>query len=111
MKVKSQRINSACKFGQLQNKKCHYVQKDPNMNHYLYLFSGFNPRWRETNTFTIRVPELALVRFTVKDHDTTRDDFIGYYCLPVLSIQDGMIFLKQIITLKIFEKKNIDFKI
>ncbi|XP_005089434.1 1-phosphatidylinositol 4,5-bisphosphate phosphodiesterase eta-1 [Aplysia californica] len=51
--------------------------------------NGFNPRWRETCSFKIRVPELALVRFTVTDHDRTRDDFIGYYCLPVLSIQDG----------------------
>jgi len=51
--------------------------------------NGFNPRWRETCSFKLRVPELAIVRMTVMDHDTTRDDFIGYYCLPVMSIQDG----------------------
>ncbi|CAG5115736.1 unnamed protein product, partial [Candidula unifasciata] len=51
--------------------------------------NGFNPRWFETFTFKLRVPELALLRFIVKDEDRGRDDFIGYYCLPVLSIQEG----------------------
>ncbi|BFZ04244.1 hypothetical protein BsWGS_07283 [Bradybaena similaris] len=51
--------------------------------------NGLNPRWDETFIFKVRVPELALLRFTVKDEDRGRDDFIGYYCLPVLSIQEG----------------------
>ncbi|CAL1547805.1 unnamed protein product [Lymnaea stagnalis] len=51
--------------------------------------NGFNPRWYETCSFKLRVPELALVRFTVKDEDWGIDDFIGYYCLPVSSIQEG----------------------
>lgn len=51
--------------------------------------NGFNPRWYETCVFKVTVPELALVRFSVIDQDTARDDFIGYYCLPVMSMQQG----------------------
>ncbi|KAK3697824.1 hypothetical protein RRG08_009035 [Elysia crispata] len=51
--------------------------------------NGFNPRWYETCMFQVTVPELAMVRFTVIDQDRARDDFIGYYCLPVMSIQEG----------------------
>ncbi|XP_025087105.1 1-phosphatidylinositol 4,5-bisphosphate phosphodiesterase eta-2-like isoform X2 [Pomacea canaliculata] len=51
--------------------------------------NGFNPRWYETCTFTIRVPELALVRFVVKDEDPGLDDFVAYYCLPFSSMREG----------------------
>uniref|UniRef100_A0A8B9JRC2 Phosphoinositide phospholipase C n=1 Tax=Astyanax mexicanus TaxID=7994 RepID=A0A8B9JRC2_ASTMX len=52
--------------------------------------NGFNPMWHETLTFTIHVPELALVRFVVEDYDkTTKNDFIGQYTLPFSSLQQG----------------------
>ncbi|GFO41610.1 1-phosphatidylinositol 4,5-bisphosphate phosphodiesterase delta-4 [Plakobranchus ocellatus] len=51
--------------------------------------NGFNPRWYETCVFSISVPELAILRFTVIDQDRARDDFIGYYSLPVMSVQQG----------------------
>ncbi|PVD33253.1 hypothetical protein C0Q70_04505 [Pomacea canaliculata] len=51
--------------------------------------NGFNPRWYETCTFTIRVPELALVRFVVKDEDPGLDDFVAYYCLPFSSMREA----------------------
>ncbi|KAJ3608260.1 hypothetical protein NHX12_025309 [Muraenolepis orangiensis] len=41
--------------------------------------NGFNPRWDSTFNFTVHVPELALVRFLVEDHDyTSRNDFLGH---------------------------------
>ncbi|XP_022521135.2 1-phosphatidylinositol 4,5-bisphosphate phosphodiesterase delta-4 isoform X1 [Astyanax mexicanus] len=52
--------------------------------------NGFNPMWHETLTFTIHVPELALVRFVVEDYDkTTKNDFIGQYTLPFSCLQQG----------------------
>lgn len=52
--------------------------------------NGFNPIWNEHLVFPIHVPELALVRFVVEDHDTaTRNDFIGQYTLPFASILQG----------------------
>ncbi|ESO98697.1 hypothetical protein LOTGIDRAFT_142432, partial [Lottia gigantea] len=51
--------------------------------------NGLNPRWYENFSLRVRVPELAMVRFVVKDEDRGRDDFIGYYCLPFNSIQEG----------------------
>lgn len=55
-----------------------------------WFLAGFNPMWNESFTFTIHVPELALVRFMVEDYDAgSQNDFIGQYCLPLTSIQNG----------------------
>ncbi|KAM9436890.1 1-phosphatidylinositol 4,5-bisphosphate phosphodiesterase delta-1-like [Clarias gariepinus] len=52
--------------------------------------NGFNPMWHENFEFTVRVPDLALVRFLVMDHDTVlHKDFIGQYTLPFTSMQNG----------------------
>ncbi|XP_052555496.1 1-phosphatidylinositol 4,5-bisphosphate phosphodiesterase delta-3 isoform X1 [Tympanuchus pallidicinctus] len=52
--------------------------------------NGFNPRWEETLTFQLRVPELALVRFVVEDHDSTScNDFVGQFTLPLGSMREG----------------------
>uniref|UniRef100_A0A3P8XHB2 Phosphoinositide phospholipase C n=1 Tax=Esox lucius TaxID=8010 RepID=A0A3P8XHB2_ESOLU len=52
--------------------------------------NGFNPRWDCTFTFTLHVPELALVRFMVEDHDyTSRNDFLGQFTLPFTSLRTG----------------------
>lgn len=51
---------------------------------------GFNPRWDCTFNFTIHVPDLALVRFMVEDHDyTSSNDFLGQFTLPFTSLRTG----------------------
>ena len=52
--------------------------------------AGFNPRWDSTLTFQLQVPELALVRFVVEDHDhKAKNDFVGQYTLPFTSLRTG----------------------
>ncbi|XP_032360264.1 1-phosphatidylinositol 4,5-bisphosphate phosphodiesterase delta-1a isoform X1 [Etheostoma spectabile] len=52
--------------------------------------NGFNPTWNEKFTFDINVPELAMLRLLVEDHDSASyNDFVGQYCLPLTSIQNG----------------------
>ncbi|XP_028264297.1 1-phosphatidylinositol 4,5-bisphosphate phosphodiesterase delta-3-A-like [Parambassis ranga] len=60
-------------------KKTHHVDNN-----------GFNPRWDCTFNFTVHVPDLALVRFMVEDHDyTSSNDFLGQYTLPFSSLRTG----------------------
>ncbi|XP_055746712.1 1-phosphatidylinositol 4,5-bisphosphate phosphodiesterase delta-3-A-like [Salvelinus fontinalis] len=52
--------------------------------------NGFNPRWDSTLSFQLQVPELALVRFLVEDHDhKAKNDFVGQYTLPFTSLRTG----------------------
>ncbi|XP_048200710.1 1-phosphatidylinositol 4,5-bisphosphate phosphodiesterase delta-4 isoform X2 [Perognathus longimembris pacificus] len=52
--------------------------------------NGFNPYWGETFCFHVRVPELAVLRFVVKDYDwRSRNDFIGQFTLPLSCMQQG----------------------
>ncbi|XP_058477186.1 1-phosphatidylinositol 4,5-bisphosphate phosphodiesterase delta-3-A-like [Solea solea] len=52
--------------------------------------NGFNPRWDCTFNFTVHVPDLALVRFLVEDHDyTSSNDFLGQFTLPFTSVRTG----------------------
>uniref|UniRef100_A0A3P9A797 Phosphoinositide phospholipase C n=1 Tax=Esox lucius TaxID=8010 RepID=A0A3P9A797_ESOLU len=52
--------------------------------------NGFNPRWDSTLSFQLQVPDLALVRFVVEDHDHTgKNDFVGQYTLPFTSLRIG----------------------
>uniref|UniRef100_A0A8C9YUK3 Phosphoinositide phospholipase C n=1 Tax=Sander lucioperca TaxID=283035 RepID=A0A8C9YUK3_SANLU len=61
------------------SKETHYINNN-----------GFNPMWNEKFTFDINVPELAMLRLLVEDHDAaSANDFIGQYCLPLTSIQNG----------------------
>ncbi|XP_074892270.1 1-phosphatidylinositol 4,5-bisphosphate phosphodiesterase delta-3 [Buteo buteo] len=54
------------------------------------LNNGFNPRWEETLSFQLQVPELALVRFVVEDYDSTScNDFVGQFTLPLASMREG----------------------
>uniref|UniRef100_A0A3B5KLN1 Phosphoinositide phospholipase C n=1 Tax=Xiphophorus couchianus TaxID=32473 RepID=A0A3B5KLN1_9TELE len=60
-------------------KKTHHVDNN-----------GFNPRWDCTFNFTVHVPDLALVRFVVEDHDyTSSNDFLGQFTLPFTSLRTG----------------------
>lgn len=52
-------------------------------------FTGFNPVWEETLTFTIHLPEIALVRFLVWDHDPIGRDFVGQRTLAFSSLVPG----------------------
>ncbi|KAM3872213.1 LOW QUALITY PROTEIN: 1-phosphatidylinositol 4,5-bisphosphate phosphodiesterase eta-2-like [Diretmus argenteus] len=51
--------------------------------------NGFNPMWEETLVFTLHMPELALVRFLVWDHDPIGQDFIGQRTIAFKSIMPG----------------------
>ncbi|ELK11978.1 1-phosphatidylinositol-4,5-bisphosphate phosphodiesterase zeta-1 [Pteropus alecto] len=52
--------------------------------------SAFSPRWNETFTFVIQVPELALIRFVVENQNfLTGNEFLGQYTLPVLCMSKG----------------------
>ncbi|PNF34726.1 hypothetical protein B7P43_G05494 [Cryptotermes secundus] len=52
--------------------------------------NGFNPRWNQEMSFSLKVPELAMVHFIVRDCSTTgKDAMLGMYALPFTSIQEG----------------------
>uniref|UniRef100_A0A452V0E8 Phosphoinositide phospholipase C n=1 Tax=Ursus maritimus TaxID=29073 RepID=A0A452V0E8_URSMA len=52
--------------------------------------NGFNPYWGQTLSFQVLVPELALLRFVVKDYNwKSRNDFIGQYTVPWTCMQQG----------------------
>ncbi|XP_015999899.2 1-phosphatidylinositol 4,5-bisphosphate phosphodiesterase eta-2 isoform X3 [Rousettus aegyptiacus] len=51
--------------------------------------NGFNPMWEETLVFMVHMPELALVRFLVWDHDPIGRDFIGQRTLALSSMMPG----------------------
>ncbi|KAJ8257694.1 hypothetical protein GJAV_G00188690 [Gymnothorax javanicus] len=51
--------------------------------------NGFNPMWEETLVFTLYMPEIALVRFLVWDHDPIGQDFIGQRTIAFTSMMPG----------------------
>ncbi|NWJ04919.1 PLCZ1 phosphodiesterase, partial [Crypturellus undulatus] len=52
--------------------------------------NALSPRWNETFTFTVQVPELALIRFNVEDQvSIAGNEFLGQYSLPVQSLSKG----------------------
>ncbi|XP_069021381.1 1-phosphatidylinositol 4,5-bisphosphate phosphodiesterase delta-3-A [Embiotoca jacksoni] len=52
--------------------------------------NGFNPHWDCTLSFQLQVPDLALVRFMVEDHDhTAKNDLVGQFTLPFTSLRTG----------------------
>lgn len=50
---------------------------------------GFNPMWEETLVFNIQMPQVALVRFQVWDHDPIGQDFIGQRTIALTSMMPG----------------------
>uniref|UniRef100_A0A3Q3IUP8 Phosphoinositide phospholipase C n=1 Tax=Monopterus albus TaxID=43700 RepID=A0A3Q3IUP8_MONAL len=48
--------------------------------------NGFNPMWEETLVFNIQMPQIALVRFHVWDHDPIGREFIGQRTVAFTSI-------------------------
>ncbi|KAJ8010958.1 hypothetical protein DPEC_G00080560 [Dallia pectoralis] len=52
--------------------------------------NGFNPMWNKKFQFNLKVPDLAILRFLVEDYDhTSHNDFIGQFCMPLNSLQNG----------------------
>ncbi|NXN97391.1 PLCZ1 phosphodiesterase, partial [Rhinopomastus cyanomelas] len=52
--------------------------------------NALSPRWDETFSFSIQIPELALVRFCVEDEISVGgNDFLGQYTLPLLCLSKG----------------------
>ncbi|KAM6402785.1 LOW QUALITY PROTEIN: 1-phosphatidylinositol 4,5-bisphosphate phosphodiesterase eta-2 [Rhynochetos jubatus] len=51
--------------------------------------NGFNPMWEETLVFTVHMPEVALIRFLVWDHDPIGRDFIGQRTIAFNSMMPG----------------------
>uniref|UniRef100_A0A3Q4HYE1 C2 domain-containing protein n=1 Tax=Neolamprologus brichardi TaxID=32507 RepID=A0A3Q4HYE1_NEOBR len=51
--------------------------------------NGFNPMWEETLVFNIQMPQIALVRFQVWDHDPIGRDFIGQRTVAFTSMMPG----------------------
>ncbi|NWV04865.1 PLCZ1 phosphodiesterase, partial [Ptilonorhynchus violaceus] len=48
------------------------------------------PKWNETFSFNIQVPELAMIRFCVEDEvSVVNNEFLGQYTLPVMSLNAG----------------------
>ncbi|TKS71279.1 1-phosphatidylinositol 4,5-bisphosphate phosphodiesterase eta-2 [Collichthys lucidus] len=50
---------------------------------------GFNPMWEETLVFNIKMPQIALVRFQVWDHDPIGQGFIGQRTVAFTSMMPG----------------------
>uniref|UniRef100_A0A671TEQ8 Phosphoinositide phospholipase C n=1 Tax=Sinocyclocheilus anshuiensis TaxID=1608454 RepID=A0A671TEQ8_9TELE len=48
--------------------------------------NGFNPIWEETLVFTLHMPQIALVRFMVWDHDPIGRDFIGQRTIRIITL-------------------------
>ncbi|NXC34856.1 PLCZ1 phosphodiesterase, partial [Campylorhamphus procurvoides] len=52
--------------------------------------NALNPKWNETFSFNIQVPELAMIRFCVQDEvSVVNNEFLGQYTLPVMSLNTG----------------------
>lgn len=65
----------------------------------------WTPYWNEEFTFPLRVPEIALLRIEVRDHDTSeKDDFGGQTCLPVSELRPG------IRAVPLYDQKGVKYK-
>uniref|UniRef100_A0AAX7UWU4 Phosphoinositide phospholipase C n=1 Tax=Astatotilapia calliptera TaxID=8154 RepID=A0AAX7UWU4_ASTCA len=66
--------------------------------------NGFNPMWEETLVFNIQMPQIALVRFQVWDHDPIGRDFIGQRTVAFTSMMPGYrhVYLEEMAESSIF---------
>ncbi|KAK6317780.1 hypothetical protein J4Q44_G00110710 [Coregonus suidteri] len=51
--------------------------------------NSLSPRWDSAMNFTISVPDLSLIRFTVRDQTGLTSEFVGQYTLPFTSMKKG----------------------
>ncbi|KAJ0564472.1 putative phosphoinositide phospholipase C [Helianthus annuus] len=62
------------------------------------------PIWNQEFSFPLTVPELALLKIVVREHDAGKDDFAGQTCLPVSELKPGI----RVVRLR--DKKGKKFK-
>lgn len=63
------------------------------------------PYWDQEFTFPLRIPELALLRIEVREHDRSdKDDFGGQACLLVSELRPG------IRAVPLYDRKGRKFK-
>lgn len=52
--------------------------------------NGFNPVWKWSFSFDVKVPQLAFLEFKVKDHSKSgRDQHIGSFATPLRNVKQG----------------------
>lgn len=69
------------------------------------IVDDWTPSWDEEFVFPLRVPELALLRIEVREHDISdKDDFGGQTCLPVSELKPG------IRAVPLYDKKGEKYK-
>ncbi|CAK9297085.1 unnamed protein product [Gordionus sp. m RMFG-2023] len=57
--------------------------------------NGFNPVWNEAFEFVIDDPQSAILRFVVKDfNSSSKNDFIGQFTIPFKCLMEGCKFFK-----------------
>lgn len=60
--------------------------------------------WEETLVFNIQMPQIALVRFEVWDHDPIGRDFIGQRTVAFTSMMPGSLHDMQTLCVRVFFK-------
>lgn len=69
------------------------------------IVDDWGPYWNEEFAFPLRVPELALLRIEVREHNVSgKDDLGGQTCLPVSELKPG------IRAVPLYDKKGVKFK-
>uniref|UniRef100_A0A3Q1KI57 Phosphoinositide phospholipase C n=1 Tax=Anabas testudineus TaxID=64144 RepID=A0A3Q1KI57_ANATE len=73
--------------------------------------NGFNPIWEETLVFNVQMPQIALVRFQVWDHDPIGRDFIGQRTVAFRSMMPGYrhVYLEGMAESSIFVHVTINY--
>lgn len=51
--------------------------------------NGFNPIWNQDFKFVINCPELAFVKFSIRDEDIGIDPLLGYYAIRFINMREG----------------------
>ncbi|CAL9767622.1 unnamed protein product [Musa acuminata subsp. burmannicoides] len=81
------------------------VPADTTMKKTKAVEDNWTPVWDEEFIFPLTVPELALLRIEVHEHDKSgKDDFAGQICLPVSELRRGFR------AVPLFDRKGMKFK-
>eukprot|EP00013_Stygamoeba_regulata_P021493 CAMPEP_0177645470 /NCGR_PEP_ID=MMETSP0447-20121125/9264_1 /TAXON_ID=0 /ORGANISM="Stygamoeba regulata, Strain BSH-02190019" /LENGTH=835 /DNA_ID=CAMNT_0019147951 /DNA_START=347 /DNA_END=2854 /DNA_ORIENTATION=- len=62
--------------------------------------NGFNPTWNQTFTFTLQLPEMAVMILLVYDHNLRRRQKLAYAAIPLAALRSGyrILGLKDVAT-------------
>ena len=55
----------------------------------LRVLLGFNPVWNETLQFSVKTPQLVVMRFAVYDSDLGSDEFLAQHSIPLRCMRQG----------------------